>query len=121
MGSRFATELLGLPVNVREIRLGETVDVLLDLESSRVLGFVVRCRDEVERFLALAASNVRDEEVAVGSALLLLDDVGFYRVRSRSLRELLGSVTADGILTDIRVDEHGTVMGFDVGAPAVSA
>lgn len=121
MRSRPATELLQLPVRMHGIRLGEPVDLLLDLEATRVLGVVVRCRDESERFLVLAAAKVREDEIAVGSALLLLEDVRFYRERSRSLRELLGSVTADGILSDVRVDEDGTVTGFDVDASAIPA
>ena len=46
MGSRSATELLLLPVQLHGIRLGQPVDVLLDLDSWRVLGLVVLCGDK---------------------------------------------------------------------------
>jgi hypothetical protein len=100
MGSRSASELLQLPVQLHGIRLGRAVDVLVDEEGTRVLGIVVLCEDETERFLALAAAEVREDEIAVGSAFLLLEDIGFYRERARSLREIVG---------DVLISSNGTV------------
>jgi len=119
MGSRSAIELLLLPVQLKEIRLGRPVDLLLDADTWRVLGFVVLCGDESHRFLAFAAADPRDDEIAVPSALLLLDDVEFYRSRSRSLRTLLGrsvvSATRDrGELRDLLVAPDGTVAALMV-------
>jgi hypothetical protein len=116
MGSRFATELLQLPVRLHRIRLGQPTDLLLDGAEWRALGFVVVCRDEVERFLVFAAAETHADEITVDSALLLLDDVDFYRDRSRSLRGLLGGAAArDG-------DELGEVRDAVVGpAGAVEA
>jgi len=85
-----ATEALQLPVTLRGIRLGRPVDLLLDRDSWHALGFVVRCGDESERFLPLAASQLAPGEIAVGSALMLLEDVDFYRTRGTSFRRLLG-------------------------------
>ena len=90
MRARAATELLQLPVQLHGIRLGRPVDLLLDPESWRALGFVVLCGDDVERFLIFGGGDLHEDEVAVPSALLLLEDVDFYRDRSRSLRALLG-------------------------------
>ncbi|HLY87121.1 MAG TPA: hypothetical protein VKO84_11545 [Gaiellaceae bacterium] len=114
MGSRSAIELLLLPVQLDTIRLGRPVDLLLDADAWRVLGLVVLCGDESTRFLPYAAADVRDDEIAVSSALLLLDDVEFYRGRSRSLRALLGSAAARGhrevgLLRDVLVTRDGTV------------
>ena len=114
MGSRSAIELLLLPVRLQEIRLGRPVDVLLDADAWRVLGFVVLCGDESQRFLAYAASGPRDDEIAVASALLLLDDVDFYRGRSRSMRALLGGTVESaqqklGVLRDLLIAPDGTV------------
>jgi hypothetical protein len=114
MGSRSAIELLLLPVRLQEIRLGRPVDVLLDAESWRVLGFVVLCGDESRRFLAYAAADPRQHEIAVTSALLLLDDVDFYRSRSRSLRALLGGAVVSGrdelgVLRDLLIAPDGSV------------
>jgi hypothetical protein len=89
MGSRSATELLQLPVQLNGIRLGRPVDVLLDAEEWRALGFVVLCGDESLRFLVFAAADVEADAIRVSSALMLLEAVEFYRARSRSLRELL--------------------------------
>lgn len=114
MGSRSATELLQLPVRLHGIRLGQPIDLLLDEAAWRALGIVVLCGDDTERFLAYAAAEPGGEEVGVGSALLLLEDVGFYRTRGRSLRHLLGAAaTEDGRLVgevrDVLLAPDGTV------------
>jgi hypothetical protein len=96
MGPRSATELLQLPVRLHGIRLGRPVDVLLDPVEWRALGFVVLCGDESSRFLVFAAADLREEAIEVPSAFLLLEDVEFYRDRSRSLRGLLGGAVANG-------------------------
>ncbi len=96
MGSRSATELLQLPVQLQGIRLGRPVDLLLDLEDWRALGLVVLCGDESRRFLVFAAADLQDDAIAVPSALLLLEDVDFYLDRSRSLRSLLGCSVVNG-------------------------
>jgi hypothetical protein len=119
MGSRSATELLLLPVQLHGIRLGQPVDVLLDLDSWRVLGLVVLCGDESERFLVFAAAEPEENAIAVPSALLLLEDVDFYRDRSRSLRSVLGRVVVNGRrelgeLRDLRLERDGTVAALVV-------
>jgi hypothetical protein len=86
MGSDLAAELLQLPVMKDDIRLGHSVEVVVDDAAERVVGVVVLCGDEEERFLALDAAQVRDGEIAVGSAFVLLEDVDFYRRRGRSVR-----------------------------------
>ena len=88
MGLAPATELLQLPVTQHGIRLGRCVDVVLSDDGERIVGVVVLCGDDTERFLVLDAADVRDGEIAVSSAFVLLDDVGFYRRRGRSLRGL---------------------------------
>ncbi len=69
MGSRSATELLQLPVQLHGIRLGRPVDLLLDPAEWRALGFVVLCGDESSRFLVFAAADLREDaiEVRVGA------------------------------------------------------
>jgi hypothetical protein len=114
MGSTAGMELLQLPVQLRDIRLGRPVDLLLDAKAWRVLGFVVLCGDESLRFLAYPAADLREGEIAVPSALLLLEDVEFYRERTRSLRALLGSAVASdgrhvGPLHDLCVAPDGNV------------
>jgi hypothetical protein len=114
MGSRPTHELLQLPVRLHGIRLGHPVDVLLDVDLRRALGFVVRCGDESIRFLPYAAAQPRDDEIAVASALMLLEDVGFYSERSSSLRDLLGAVVRRGaapagVLRDLVLAGDGRV------------
>ena len=88
MGSISARELLELPVRLDGIRLGRCVDVVLDGAGERVVGVVVLCGDGAERFLVLDAIDVQDGEIAVSSALLLLEEVDFYRRRGRLLSSL---------------------------------
>lgn len=88
MGSDSARALLQLPVTVEGIRLGRCIDVVLDDDGERVVGVVVLCGDQSERFLVLDAAEVRDGEIAVTSALPLLEDVDFYRRHGRSLSDL---------------------------------
>src|SRR5579864_7885633 len=105
MGSRMATELLQLPVQLNGIRLGRPVDVLLDAQEWRALGFVVLCGDESLRFLVFAAADVEADAIPVQSALMLLEDVEFYRARSRSLRVLLKA----GDVRDLLLAPDGVV------------
>jgi hypothetical protein len=120
MGSRESSRLLQLPVRLRGIRLGQPVDVLLDTAGWRVLGFVVLCGDDAQRFLPYAAAEAHADEIVVGSALVLLDDVAFYRARAHSLRALLGGevTTGDhgeGPLRDLVVRADGVVEHLVVG------
>ncbi len=119
MGSRSATELLQLSVRLNGIRLGRPVDLLLDPAEWRALGFVVLCGDESSRFLVFAAADLREDAIDVSSALLLLDDVEFYRDRSRSLRDLLGAelrdllVTPDGGVEALVVERDGVLQQIE--------
>jgi hypothetical protein len=119
MGSRSATELLQLPVRLNGIRLGQPVDLLLDPAEWRALGFVVLCGDEGSRFLVFAAADLREDAIDVSSALLLLEDVEFYRDRSRSLRDLLGAelrdllVTPDGNVEALVVERDGVLQQIE--------
>jgi hypothetical protein len=79
-----------------------------------VLGFVVHCGDESRRFLPFAASQPSETAIAVGSALMLLDDVTFYEKRGVSYRALLGrGVRRDGleagVLRDVWIVAGGAV------------
>lgn len=114
MGPRSATHLLQLPVQLHGIVLGRPVDLLLDPAAWRAIGFVVLCGDENERFLVYPAADQLEDELAVQSALLLLEDVDFYRDRSRSLRSLLGGAIVSegheaGELRDLLVGRDGNV------------
>jgi hypothetical protein len=119
-------ELLERPVMLEDIRLGVPIDAVLDSESLRVVGLEVECDDGVRRFLPLPAARVRDDRIAVGSALMLLEDSvrGFYRRRSsmfsaviglpveragRPLGRLLDLVVAsDGTAESVRVSTNGS-------------
>jgi len=114
MRSRSATELLQLPVQLHGIRLGRPVDLLFDPTEWRALGFVVLCGDESRRFLVFAAADVREDTIDLSSALVLLQDVDFYRERSRSLRALLGGIVVSerrelGELRDLLLAPDGSV------------
>jgi hypothetical protein len=102
---RRAEELLTLPVRVRGIEVGRPVDLIVDRDRSRALGFDVLCGDEAHRFLPFAVAAVREDEIEIFTPLVLLDfgQVGFYREQADWLREQNGElrelvVAADGAL-----------------------
>ena len=87
MGGRRASEVLALPVRMHGIQLGRPVEALLDHNADRVIGFEVLCGDGARRFLPYAVAQVREDQIAIDSAWLLIDEheLEFYRRRSRSL------------------------------------
>lgn len=89
MRGRAASELLSLPVRLHGIQLGTPVDALLDARADRLLGFEVLCGDGARRFLPFSVARVRADEIALESALTLIDerDVEYYRRNSRRLVE----------------------------------
>lgn len=89
MRGRAAAELLSLPVRMHGIRLGTPVDALLDARVDRLLGFEVLCGDGSRRFLPFSVARLREDEIALESALTLIDerDIDFYRRNSRRLAE----------------------------------
>ena len=79
--------LLQQPVRLRGIQLGRAVDLILDADARRVLGFDVLCGDGTHRFLPSAAADPQRDQIVVRSALLLLDEgeLDFYRERGTTL------------------------------------
>jgi hypothetical protein len=115
MGSLSASAALQLPVRMRGITLGQPVDLIVDVGGWQTIGFVVRCGDASRRFLPYAASQPGDEEVAVASALMLLEDVGFYESRGVSFRSLLdGEVVGAGVLRDLLIGDAGAIVSLEV-------
>jgi hypothetical protein len=114
MGSYSAASALQRPVRLHGIELGRPTDLLLDPDLRQVVGFVVNCGDEAVRFLPYGAAQPGEAEIAVQSALMLLEDVAFYRKRGVSFRSLLaGEVERGGrpagVLCDIVVGAGGAV------------
>lgn len=119
MGSLSVAGMVGCPVRLQGILLGRPSDVVLDSTCRRVLGFVVHSGDDAPRFLPFAASQPAQGAIAVGSALMLLDDVAFYRKHGVSFVSLLGTgiereSAPVGTLTDMFVDHSGDVVELEV-------
>jgi hypothetical protein len=117
--ARRAESLLQLPVRVRGIQLGRAADLVLDLEGRRAIGVEVVCGDGIRRYLPLAAARVGEDEIVVGSSLLLLSeaDLAFYRERARTLSSLRGCSVASagrplGILADVLVGAQDTLVSL---------
>ena len=124
-----AEELLRFPVRLDGIDVGRAVDLIVDPLQHRALGLDVLCRDEVHRFLPLAAADVRESEIRVTSPFALMDDHGFafYRGSASSLRQLKGRHVARrgrdlGAIRDIVVSPSGEIEAFvvDSGGDAVT-
>lgn len=115
MGSLSAAASLQLRVEFHGILLGRPTDLLLDTDGWHVLGYVVHCGDDSVRFLPYAAAQTSEAGIAVGSALMLLEDVEFYKKRGASFRALLGGrVGAAGVLRDVIVGAGGAVTELEV-------
>jgi hypothetical protein len=87
-GGLDAEGLLERHVLFRDIVLGTVVDVIIDTSLRRVLGLDVLCGDRTRRFLPFGACEVRDGVVGVDSALVLSDELEFYRSRGQVLSVL---------------------------------
>jgi sporulation protein YlmC with PRC-barrel domain len=116
-----AEQLLRYPVRLDGIDVGRAVDLILDPGQGRALGIDVLCRDEVHRFLPLAAAHVGEGEIRLTTEFALLDDAGFdfYRGRTSSLRRLKGTHVARrgrdlGELRDVVVSAGGDIEAFIV-------
>jgi uncharacterized protein YrrD len=121
VGTIQGDRLLRLPVRLRGIELGRPVDILLDLEGGRALGLEVACGDAARRFLALSIGDVREDEIAIGSSLTLLEEreLVFYRQRARSLASLRGAPVLSGrrvlgTLVDVVVAPDGVIAALVV-------
>jgi hypothetical protein len=118
-----AERLLRLPVRLDGLEVGHAVDLILDPAHGRALGFDVLCRDDLHRFLPLAAAQVGASDIRPSSAFALVDDAGFefYRGRTSSLRALKGSQVARGgkevgALLDVVVTPEGEIEAFVVSS-----
>lgn len=114
MGSLRAGGTLRLPVRLHGILLGRTADLLLDPAEWRAVGFDVLCGDGASRFLPFTTAEIGGDEITVDSALMLLEDVEFYRTRARSTLALIGSpIEVDGAeagtLRDLELEADGGV------------
>jgi len=119
-------ELLALPVRLHGIQLGRPVDLLLDRETLRTVGLDVLCGDEVHRFLPLATASVSDDEIAILSPLVLLeeDELHFYRSKTFALSTLRGrSVQRKGrdlgALGDVVIDPTGELVAVVVAGQRI--
>jgi hypothetical protein len=114
MRERTGDELLALPVRLHGIQLATPVDLLLEREGLRAVGLDLVCGDDVRRFLPLPTAAIDEEQIAVLSALVLLeeDELSFYRSRTLSLGALRGGRVAHkgkelGRLLDVVVGPSG--------------
>jgi hypothetical protein len=121
-------ELLALPVRLHGIQLGRPVDLLLDRDTLRTVGLDVLCGDEVHRFLPLPTASVSDEEIAILSPLVLLeeDQLRFYRSKTFALSVLRGRFVQRkgrdlGALGDVVVDAAGQLVAVVVAGKRIAS
>ena len=123
MRGRTSSELLSRPVRLSGIQVGRPVDLVLDPSAARVLGLEVRCGDGADRFVPLVATRLHDGEIAIGSSLMLLDEIAFYRARGKTLGALRGAKVTRGrrplgTLRDVAFGSDGEICELLVAAPS---
>jgi hypothetical protein len=103
-------------VRLHGIQLGQPVDVVLDRDHRRALGFEVHCGDDERRFLPFSVASISRETLSISSSLLLLDrsELRFYTDRGATFGSLRQTpVELDGrplgVLEDLRLTEDGVV------------
>jgi hypothetical protein len=105
--------LLGLPVSLGNVTIGEVHDIVLSRTLGHMLGILVGRRGDREWFVPWIGITVLPHRLLVGSTLLILPPPGSggYDHRGRSARDLLaGSDLHDGSpVSDVFVTEEGDV------------
>jgi hypothetical protein len=121
-------ELLALPVRLHGIQLGRPVDLLLDRDTLRTVGLDVLCGDEAHRFLPLPTASVSDDEIAILSPLVLLeeDQLHFYRSKTFALSVLRGRLVQRkgrdlGALGDVVVDAAGQLVSVVIAGKRIAS
>ena len=109
-------DLLRARVRLHGIQLGRPVDVILDRQRRRALGFEVHCGDDERRFLPFAVARFGGDTLAITSSLLLLDgsELRFYTDRGSTFASLRNTrVHRDGRLLgpleDARLTDDGEI------------
>jgi hypothetical protein len=112
----YVGELLRARVRLHGIQLGRPVDVVLDRDHRRALGFEVHCGDDARRFLPFSVVAISSDTLSITSSLLLLDrsELRFYTDRGATFASLRQTpVERDGgslgVLEDLRLTEDGVV------------
>ena len=128
MSELTGAELLALPVRLHGVQLGRPVDLLLDRNTLRTVGLDVLCGDEVHRFLPLPTASVSDDEIAILSPLVLLeqDQLHFYRSKTFALSTLRGRTVERkgrdlGALGDVVVDPMGELVAVVVAGKRIAS
>ena len=128
MSELTGAELLALPVRLHGVQLGRPVDLLLDRNTLRTVGLDVLCGDEVHRFLPLPTASVSDDEIAILSPLVLLeqDELHFYRSKTFALSTLRGRTVERkggdlGALGDVVVDPMGELVAVVVAGKRIAS
>jgi hypothetical protein len=95
------------------------MDLLLDRQALRAVGLDLLCRDEMHRFLPYPTAAVSEDEIAIDSPLVLLEEeeLAFYRSRAVTLSSLRGrSVERKGrvlgALRDVFVGKDGELVAL---------
>jgi uncharacterized protein YrrD len=121
MSERFGAQLLGLPVRLHGLQLGQPSDLLLDREAMRAVGIDLVCGDEAHRFLPFATARIQSDAITITSPLVLLesDELAFYSSRSFTLSSLRGRPverqgTQLGVLRDVVIADDGELVAVVV-------
>jgi hypothetical protein len=126
VSERSARRLVGLPVWVGGVHVGEVADLLLATNLAVVHGAVVETRSTGQYFLPWVTCRVEDERVYAATALSLLGEVelAFYLESSTRLSRLSGLAVTErdggtSTVSDVLFTRAGTVTEFELAGGGV--
>ena len=108
--------VVGAPVRVGDIRVGEVAGVLVDASQRTAIGLVIAGPGAARRFLPWIASTFEGGVVHAGSALLLVDASDSYERRGAVVVDAAHDLASVAVAADGRLSEPGSVVSPDVAA-----
>ncbi len=108
--------VLGAPVRVGDIRVGEVAGVLVDASQRTAIGLVIAGPGATRRFLPWIAATFEGGAVHADSALLLVDGGESYERRGAVVVDAVHDLASVAVAADGRLSERGSVVSPDVAA-----
>lgn len=108
--------VIGAPVRVGDIRVGEVAGALVDASQHTAIGLVIAGPGAMRRFLPWIAATFEGGSVYANSALLLVDGSESYERRGAVVVDERHELATSAVAADGRLAETGAPVSRDVAA-----